>query len=137
MKRATVLALAIAASGCSLDATTPQMCTMVFAYVTVKVENAASQPVADASVDVIRVATGRSIVCVGDQTQDCVDPTDFFPEAGTYAVFHDGLAVSEAGETFRVIATKGASRAEAVLRIGSDGCHVEKRSGPDVLTLAP
>ncbi|MBE2187775.1 MAG: hypothetical protein IAE99_13465 [Rhodothermales bacterium] len=135
MKPALALA-ALGLAGCSLEPT-PPVCTRLFAYVTVLVRDAAAHPVADASVDVIRVATGRSIVCAGDQTQNCVDPTAFFPEAGTYAVFHDGLVVSKAGEAFRVIATKGASRAEAVLRIGSDGCHVEKRSGPDVLTLAP
>lgn len=108
---------------------------MLFAYVTVQVKSAAGQPVEGASVDVIRAATGRSIVCASGQTQECVDPTGFFPEAGTYVVFHDGLPVSEAGEDFRVIATHGTSRAEAVLRIGSDGCHVEKRSGPATLVL--
>lgn len=139
MKHAAVLALAAAVSGCSLASPDDggRACTMLFAFVTVQVRDGAGQPVTDASVDVVRVATGRSIVCAGGQTQGCIEPTEFFPDPGTYAVFSDGLAVRESGEDFRVTVAQGARRAEAVLRIGSDGCHVEKRSGPDVLVLAP
>lgn len=128
-------------AGCSLyeGGDGGRMCTMEYRSENVRVLDAAGVPVEDAAVNVLRVSTGRSVVCTAETERGCLRPS-MWPRPGfegRYAVMDDGVAVARRGEDFRVVATRGASRAEAVLRFAHDGCHIQKRAGPDVLTLAP
>ena len=58
-------------------------------------------------------------------------------ESGTYTVYTDAQegATSEEGDDVTVRGTRGALTFEAAFRFRSDGCHVDKLSGPDAVTL--
>lgn len=129
-------------AGCSLypgNTDEPEVCTAVFATHPVLVTDAAGAPVIDAAVDVFRVSTGQSIFCTSDAQRGCVHRRTWSMDGrdGRYVVMDDGVAMSRGGEDFRVVATRGASKAEALLRFRHDGCHVEKLAGPNTLVLAP
>lgn len=147
--RPLCLLIALLAAGCQPAAETPgRVCTMEFRTIGLTVVDSLNAPVAEADVDVIRTATGRSIVCTGEQQYGCVVPGDGRGHraasndgvlsvwgAGLYEVMHDGVSVRGGGEMFRVEVGKGAARASEQLLFAHDGCHVRKLSGPDTLRL--
>lgn len=77
--RSTLLLAFIALSGCQYfngGEDPGRVCTADFRMIGVTVVDAANQPVEGAEVDVIRSATGKSIVCDGEERHGCVVPGD-------------------------------------------------------------
>lgn len=133
-----LLPLALLVAACQPAAETPErVCTMEFRTIGVTVVDSTGAPVASAAVDVIREATGESVVCASEGQEGCVQPaaSSGVQGGGNFEVMTDAVPVSEAGETFRVVARHDGLEAEAPFQIGFDGCHVEKLSGPDTLRL--
>lgn len=115
-----------------------RLCTMEFRTISVTVVDAAGAPVEEAQVEVVRAATGTSIVCTGEEENGCIQPAnpDVGAAQGRYQVVNDGIPVAEQ-EAFVVTATAGNATVRDSLIIGFDGCHVRKVAGPDTLRLAP
>ena len=129
-----VLPLALVLGGCSLirsnDGGDECVCTLEFRTVTVRVVDAAGQPVPGLDVTVTNERTGAVL----DVDQANVAPN----EQGVYAVVTDGEVndVSEAGDPLRFRAEGGGRTAEATFVVGRDACacHIDKRSGPEEVT---
>ncbi len=131
--KAVLLMLALLAAGCRRDQATPVACTMEFRTLGITVVDTAGAPIVGAEIDVVRRATGASIICKDGEEGGCVQPAA--GADGRYETVHDGVPVAEGGEAFRVSAQRDSARAEAELTVGFDGCHIYKVEGPDTLRL--
>jgi hypothetical protein len=117
--------LAIAACG---DDGMPGACTALFATVGVTVVDGAGQPVPDASVTATLLRTGEVLV----------PTTLMLPVPGNYILVDDGStnAIRRAGESVQARVSRGTQSATVDYVISvPDGCHVNKVSGPDTVTL--
>ena len=97
-------------AGCSFDGRGHEgrICTMEYRTETARVLDAARVPVEDASVEVLRVSTGRSIACAAETERGCLRLSTYRPGSeGRYEVVNDGVTVAPRGEDFRVVATPG------------------------------
>jgi hypothetical protein len=118
----------VAGSGCDLPGTANCVCTATFVFLIVTVHDPAGLPVTGVSVTVTQVRTGQ-VLAVQQGA----------PTAGTYIFLDDSFVrqISASGETLRVTGQKGSASFSADYVVGADscGCHVQKVSGPDIVTL--
>lgn len=132
LSRLVPVASALLVGACASHAPAPaspdRVCTMMFAMVTIHVQNAAGQPVTNATLEVRNASTG-----------DKLDPSQQPPAAGAYVVVDDGqlAKVATGGTPFDVTARAGQATATARIVVATDSarCHVRKVSGPDAMTL--
>lgn len=124
-----VLAAMVAAlPACSSDSIGGGACTELFAMVPVTVVEGAGEPVEDATVSAVLVRTGQVL-----------QPTGLaLLVPGTYPLVDDGSTsvIRRSGDAVRATITTGATSltADYVFAV-ADGCHVNKVSGPDTVTL--
>ena len=122
----TAILLAVAA--CGDDGMPGGACTALFATVGVTVLDGAGQPVPDASVTTTLVRTGQVLV----------PTTLMLTVPGSYTLVDDGSTsvIRRAGESVQAHISRG-TRSTTVDYLISvpDGCHVNKVSGPDTVTL--
>ena len=126
--KAGVAAMLLAAAGCADDSMPGGICTASFATITVTVGDGQSQPVTGASVTATLVRTGETLV----------PTTLMLTVPGTYALVDDGSThlIRRSGDAVQARLEKGALSvtADYVFAV-ADGCHVNKVSGPDSVTL--
>ncbi len=132
------LSFAAVLTGCPFDGVGDEgrACTAIFASVSLPVVDARAAPVVPSSATVTR-ADGTSLVCPTETEQGgCVVPISG-PGVGPPRIegVNDGITVVRRGETIRVGARAGNLSGTADLVVGTDGCHVRKISGPDMLVL--
>ena len=121
-------AMLLSIAGCAGDSMPGGACTASFATVGVTVVDGRGQPVSGASVTATLVRTGETLV-----------PTTLMLTApGTYILVDDGSThlIRRSGDAVQANISKGAQSvtAEYVLAV-ADGCHINKVSGPDSVTL--
>lgn len=121
-------AMLLSLAACADDGMPGGACTASFAIVGVTVLDGAGQPVPDASVTATLVRTGQVLV-----------PTALMlPVPGTYTLVDDGStnAIRRAGESVQARIARGAqsTTVDYVFSV-PDGCHINKVSGPDTVTL--
>jgi hypothetical protein len=124
----TSLAVLLSAVGCQIacDSGLGTVCTQEFRTETVTVVDQAVNPVPDASVVATLVRTG-----------DTLSPAVTGPSPdGVYIIADDGSrnTVRAAGEQVRVQVELG-SQAFGADYVLAGGCHIQKVSGPDTLTV--
>ena len=108
----------------------PTVCTALFAYVTLKVNDSNGLPVSGLSISdtVRRTGQGFSV------------PQSLGLAPGTYVVFDDNSTsrVRSGGDSVRVAGTKGTTGFVADFFFDvPGGCHVRKVVGPDSVTALP
>lgn len=122
----TVVLVSLAA--CSDEGMPGGACTASFATVGVTVVDGAGQPVPDASVTATLVRTGQVLV----------PTTLMLTVPGTYTLVDDGSTnvIRRAGESVQAHVSRGTQSvtADYVFSV-PDGCHINKVSGPDTVTL--
>ena len=131
MRRALPLALLPLLAGCALfspggSSDEPRACTAMYAYVTVRVVDEAGRPL-----------DGLTATSTNKRTGEVLRREDASPFGeGVYAVATDGHLhrLDEDGDPFHFRAEGGGRVAEADFVIGSDGCHVVRREGPETVT---
>lgn len=127
-RQAAGLAAAMALMSACSDAPGGTACTAMFASVPVTVVDGAGRPVEEATVTAVLVRTGQVLT-----------PTGLILNApGTYPLVDDGSTsvIRRAGESVQAHISRGAQSmtADYVFSV-PDGCHVNKVSGPDTVTL--
>ena len=127
---ALVAVLPLMAAGCP-PGTAGCACTMEYRTITVRVVDAEGAPVEGLQATVTNETTGR-VLDMGEE-----EPF----EPGAYLVATDAHTntLSEGGDRLRFRAENDALAAEATFVVGVDDCrcHVDKRSGPAVITAQP
>jgi len=115
-----------AATGCQLD---PMVCTMEFRSFHVKAVDAQGNAVHHAEVSVVR---SRGSLPIDPCKEGSCNTTE-----GAYTVLTDAHydQVSRRGDTFLVTLRTGELVGTGRLEFFYDGCHVSKRSGPEVIVL--
>ncbi|MGI9550413.1 MAG: hypothetical protein ACR2MT_04370 [Aurantibacter sp.] len=107
-------------------------CTEIFSYLTVKVVDSQSQPVALDSYKVVLTANGSDI------TPDFIDNDILSGEPGTYIVFSDNYADEYQNKT-TVIRFTGFIDTEEVVSseftVGADCCHVMMITDNTTITI--
>jgi hypothetical protein len=122
----TAMATLLALLGC--DEPGGVACTAEFRAITLVITDNAGAPADSVNLAVTLVRTGERL----DHA-----PLGPHPE-GTYPLIDDGATTKlrASGDQVQAVATKGAAVAQADFVIAvPGGCHVDKLSGPDTLTL--
>jgi hypothetical protein len=117
-------------SGCGSDKLVA--CAEDIETITATVVNQVGQPLAGLEV----TATVRRTGTVLTLTQS---PVQELPSAGgSVMVFSDEFQrnIRPGGEDVSVVVTAGGHSGSGLFRFGSNGCHVQKLSGPDSLTVS-
>jgi hypothetical protein len=118
--------------GCTL-ASDACPCTTEFRSQSAHIVDGQAQPVDSAAIQVFRVSDNKEI--------GPIDQGSVMRRKGEAVIFHDGLTNDfPAGKTsmeIRVVATKGSKSGEERYVMGMDGCgcHFEKVSGRDTITV--
>ena len=102
-------------------------CTASFAIHTVRIEDGAGSPVSGASVTAVLARTG-----------EVLQPTTLsLMTEGVYVVVDDGSThlIRRQGDQVDVRVTSGSASRDLGYVFATDGCHVNKVSGPDTVTL--
>ena len=127
-KHAMLPAFALAVAACSdesggLDGA----CTASFAIHTVRIEDGAGAPVSGASVTAVLVRTG-----------EVLQPTTLaLLTEGVYVVVDDGSThlIRRQGDRVDVRVTTASASRDLDYVFATDGCHVNKVSGPATVTI--
>ncbi len=106
----------------------PQACTMEFRTYTVRVVDAAGEPVEGLTTTVRNERTGEVLA---------FDDGSIFPENGTYLVATDGHTFRRGGDPVSFHAEGDGLTASASFEFAFDGCHVVKESGPEQIVAVP
>lgn len=128
-----LLAAGLVLQSCS-QSTSPRVCTAQFVVHQVTVLNAEGQPADSVDISITDQNTGEAFNPCESEAFDCA--AEGFE--GHYTLIHDGyFEESEEGREFRLRATgqKDQARFEADFTFRNDGCHIQKVSGPDSVTL--
>lgn len=102
-------------------------CTASFAIHTVRLEDAAGAPV-----------TGASVTAVLARTGEVLQPTALaLMTEGVYVVVDDGSVheLRPQGDLVNVRITTGSASRDVDYVFATDGCHVNKVSGPGTVTI--
>jgi hypothetical protein len=121
-----LLAIIVAASGCSSDS--QAACTTLFATSGVVVLDSVGAPVSGIVVTDTVVRTGHSLVIAQFPTGILDGHATVFTDAEQGDVLASGDAVVATG-------TLGVRSFRASFVFGSDGCHLQKISGPDTVVV--
>jgi hypothetical protein len=100
-------------------------CTEEFRFITLRVEDETSQPVSGVTMSVTFQRTGE-VLDMGLEQPD-----------GSYLIADDSLIgkFSSTKDVLTVAGSKADKGFQTQYDIRSDGCHIEKMSGPDVVLL--
>ena len=123
-----VAAMLLSLAACGDDGMPGGACTASFAMVGVTVVDGAGQPVSGATVTATLVRTGQTLV----------PTTLMLTVPGTYVLVDDGSTqlIRRSGDGVQAHIVKDAlsGTADYVFAV-ADGCHINKVSGPDSVTL--
>jgi hypothetical protein len=136
--RALVLLPLLAITGCSLFWSDGEeegvVCTREFVRHRLVVQLPDGSPAEGARVTATNERTGATYGPCDESEAGGVGCELRF-EPGTYVVYTDGQRVSPLGDEVTVRGTRGDRSFEATFRFAAGQCHVEKRAGPDAVTL--
>jgi hypothetical protein len=108
----------------------PTICTALFAYLTLKVQDPNGMPVSGLAISDTLRRTGQGFNV----------PQTLMLAPGTYVVFDDNFTsrIRSSGDSIRVAGSKGATGFTADFFFDvPGGCHVRKLAGPDSVTAQP
>ncbi len=106
-------------------------CTLEFRYFTLKVLDPQGQPANSVAITIYSKKDNfpfdpcKDSYCEGFETQ-----------SGSYIIFHDGLELNSKPETVIVEGEKDNLSFYSEHLFSHDGCHINKLSGPNLVTLA-
>jgi hypothetical protein len=113
--------LVIFLTSCSFE----RACTTEFRFITLRVEDETGQPVNSVKVTVTLGRTGEILDMGREQSN------------GTYLIADDSLRekFSSDKDVLAVTGSKDNKGFQAQLELRNNGCHIEKISGPEIVTL--